>query len=440
MGIKDKYFEENIVQDKIKDYIMIKGYDKQAQLESSLMVPSAIQGYSLAVEYVRDWIVDKFPDYFKTVYINGRHIMQDYMRYSTIDLVKRDKPAVAITPAPDLDHDRNLLDSYMGGAEMLIKKYNHEQCFFKDYENNIFLGLGVRDQQVNFNIRFRVETRAQQIDLYRNLEMRCRIGFTHVDYINADFHIPYELMVNIAKHAGFEIDKKDNIVDVVSFLKYANSRSSMPITYKLRAVNGKREFFLRANKVYVHLNTMDKLSYDDGEREGQLDNNFNIEMSLVHNMWVPSYYVYTSAKPVYRIIPCMDSNAIGLCSLKVLEIPETNDQGWSKYFTTDYAFDEDEVKNDRAEIDMRGLFVNPDMRRIILEHFNMHISPSRFIDIHIYDFFDEASIDIDWLKMKMIIHHIKDRQKIKFAIYLDHAYYNDYITTMKNIKETRINS
>lgn len=439
-NIKQKFTEEAILGEKLKDCMIVKSIDTQARLESSLIIPSAVQGYSLAVQYMRDWIVGKFdPGYFKTVFINGRHIMQDYMRYSSISMIKRDKPAVAITPAPDLDYDRNILDSYMGGSDMLIKKFNHEQCFFKDYDNNIFLGMGIREQQVNFNIRFRVETRAQQLDLYRNLEMRCRIGYTHKDFVSADFHIPYELMVNIAKHAGFEVDKKDNIVDIISFLKYVNSRSQMPITYKLRAVNGKREFFLRASNVYVHLNTMDKLSYDDGEREGQLDNNFNIEMSVILNMWVPSYYVYTSAKPIYKIIPCMDSNGIGLCTLRVLDIPETNEDGWSKYFTTDYELDEEEIKNNKAEIDMRGLFVNPDMRRVILEHFNMNISPSRFIDIHMYEFFDKANIDIDWLKMKMTITNLTDRHKLKFAIYLDHDYYNEYLLTMKNINETRIN-
>ena len=69
----------------------------------------------------------------------------------------------------------------------------------------------------------------------------------------------------------------------------------------------------------------------------------------------------------------MDSNGIGLCTLRVLDIPETNEDGWSKYFTTDYELDEEEIKNNRAEIDMKGLFVNPDMRRVILEYFSIKI-------------------------------------------------------------------
>ena len=428
------------LQELSKKNIVFRDFKTDAKMESSLIIPSAVQAYSLGVEYVRDWIVGKFdPGYFKTVFINGRHIMQDYMKYSTISMVKRDKPAVAITPNPDLDYDRNNVDTYMGGTEMLIRKFNHQQSFFKDYDHNIFLGMGVREQQINFTIRFRVSTRAQQLDLYRNLEMRCRIGFTHVDYISADFHIPYELMVNIAKHANFEVDAKDNIVDTVAFVRYLNMHSEMPISYKLRAVNGRREFFVRARRVYVHLNTMDKLSYDDGDREGQLDNDFHVEMALQLNMWVPSYYVYTSAQPVYKVIPCMESEGVGLYTFKVLEIPETNENGWNRYFTTGYALDDDEVKAGKTEIDVKDLITSRNMWEVIDQNKSMAINPSRFIDIDLYDINGTANAYVDWETNKMIINNITGITTLKIVIYIDMEYYNDHVATIENINKSRLN-
>ena len=45
-------------------------YDKREliDLQKSISIPSEVHGYSLGVEYMRDWILNKFPDnFFKTI-------------------------------------------------------------------------------------------------------------------------------------------------------------------------------------------------------------------------------------------------------------------------------------------------------------------------------------------------------------------------------------
>lgn len=438
---KYEFTEEALLKRKFGDHpIVFKERNTHAKMESSICVPSATQAYSIGIQYVKEWILSKFePDYFKTVFINGRHIMDDFMKFNSLKLIKRENPAIAITPNPDLDYDRNMQDTYMGGSQMLIGKFNHEQCFLKDYDNNIFLGMGVREQQIVFAIRFRVETRAQQLDLYRNLEMKCRIGFTHKDFISCDFHIPYAIISNIAKHAGFELDSNDKVKDTIAFVHYLNQHSTMPITYKLRRVNGNREFFVRPNNVYVHLDTQDKLSYDDGNREGQLDNHFNIEMSLTMRMWVPSYYIYTSSKPIYKVIPTVDeSDGIGLTTFKVFDIPETDENGWNIYFKDNYELDTDEVDNDLAEIPLKAIFTQPNIYKCIRDSIAMGISPSRFIDIKIYDFFEDSKYNLDWENMILKVTGLKDLRLLKFVVYVDNAYINEYMVTLENMNGTRM--
>ena len=442
MDKKNMYTQENIIKETIgKHPIVFKERNKDAKMESSICVPSAVQAYSIGIQYVKDWLLKKFePDYFKTVFINGRHITNDFMKFNSYKLIKRENPAVAITPNPDLDYDRNMQDVYMGDSDMLIRKFNHQQCFFNDYDNNIFLGLGVREQQIVFSIRFRVETRAQQIDLYRNLEMKCRIGFTHKDFISCDFHIPNAIITNIAKHAGFKLDENDKVIDTIDFVHYLNSHSNMPFTYKLRRVNGNREYFIRPNNVYVHLDTQDKLSYDDGNREGQLDNHFNIEMSMTMRMWVPSYYIYTSSKPIYKVIPTLDEMAgIGLTTFKVFDIPDTDENGWNIYFKDNYELDSVEVDNNMADVPLNDIFTKPDISRCIKDSIAMGISPSRFKDIKIYDFFEDSAYELDWKNMRLKVYNLKDLRLLKFAIYVDTAYVNEYMITVENMNGTRIN-
>jgi hypothetical protein len=394
------------------------------KLESALCMPSAVHGYSLAVEYMRDWFINKFDkNYFKTVFINGKHVLDDYRRFSIGELVKKDKPAVAITPAINFEYDRNTQDLYMGGTDLLLGKFNHEKGFFKDWEKNIFLGLNLRELEVGFNFRVRVSTRAQQIDLYRHMELAFRVNFTQFQYITADFHIPMELMLNMASHAGFEVIN-DKITDIAEFVNYANEHSEFPITYSLRTINGKNEFFIRVPNVYVHIACLDKLSADDGEREGAGDNNFHVEMVAVLRMMVPHYYVYKSVQRISKYIPTSESSDFGmyLYSFKVFDIPEYNEKKWNRYLTTDYTFSEDELYTVNVPIDLNNLF-NDEAKTIISNHIKMGISPSSFIDVVLYNFSEDSDCTIDWENMQLIIPEAISG-RIHIAVYIDMKYYN----------------
>ena len=70
----------------------------QISLHRNLSTPSTIHGYSLAVEYMKNWFLKQFDDdYFKTVHINGKHVFDDYRRFSKTELLKIEKPAVKKT-------------------------------------------------------------------------------------------------------------------------------------------------------------------------------------------------------------------------------------------------------------------------------------------------------------------------------------------------------
>lgn len=426
MSDKDKI---EIIED-IEHALDIPLVEYEKRLEASLCVPSSVHGYSLAVEYMRDWFIEKFDkDYFKTVFINGKHVLDDYKRFSIGKIIKKEKPAVAMTPILNFEYDRNNQDMYMGGRDLLIGKFNHRKSFFKDWENNIFLGINLREMEVGFSYKVRVSSRAQQIDLYKHMELAFRVGLTQYEYIAIDFHIPIELMLNIAAHAGYEIDENEKIVDIVGFMNYVNAHSEFPMVYKLRTINGSNEFFMRVPNVYVHVACSDRMQADDGEREGMLDNNFHVDMMCSLRMMVPHYYVYKSLHKMYKYVPTLDSNVLGIYTFKIFDIPEINERKWNKYIVTAYEFGKDEMKSENIEIELAGLF-NRDMRKVIDDNMKMGLSPAVFIDIVLYNYSEDSDCRIDWVNMILIIPKPLSA-RIHIAIYVDTEYYNDRLLHMK---------
>lgn len=392
------------------------------QLTGHLCIPSAVHGYSVAVEYMKNWFLQKFhTDYFKTVYINGKHIMDDYRRFSIFSNIKRANPAVSITPIVNYEYDRDGLDAYMGDTNLLINKFNFRESFFKDYEHNIFLGFNIREIEMNFTYKIRVESKAQQIDLFRYMEAAFRIGYTSNEFISVDYHIPNEMIQNIAIHAGFETNENGEVLEINKFLLYLNQHSGFPIVYKMRAVNGKCEYFVRVKRVYAYTDTRQKLSLDDGEMNGKLNKDYIIEMNVLLHLWVPHYYVYLDQKEAVRNIPLQDSNVFGLFTLKLFDPPLTDKHGWDQYLITEYELDYNDIKKDYVDVDIEELF-GGEFKAMIQDHINKGISPSIFINIVLYNMEEDAAKTIDWETYTMRVPNPKT--SLHIAVYVDMLYFN----------------
>jgi hypothetical protein len=69
--------------------------------------------------------------------------------------------------------------------------------------------------EMNFTFRIRVNSRSEQLDLYNKMELWFRIGTTQQDNLSADFHIPFDIIFQIAKDANFEVDEEKMIIKEV---------------------------------------------------------------------------------------------------------------------------------------------------------------------------------------------------------------------------------
>ena len=415
-------------------------------LYRSICVPSMVQSYSLCIEYIKNWFLSKFGEnVFKTVYIDGKNIFDEYRKLSKLEIVKKQKPALAIVPSINWDFNNDNIDSYPYGLELYTQTGRFKDSFFSCPETNSYLGIGLELILMPFTFHIKLETRAQQLDMYKYIKMACRVGFTCGENVDLDFHIPYKLILQMARDNGFETyTKKDEelIKDIPKFLRWLNMHSALPFLYKHRALNGKNEFFLRMKNMYVHIRPTD-LSADDGERESQMMNNFNIDLSIEVRFPAPKMYAYYSdnAHKLTEIYGAwyQPNGTISTCyTFKKTIIQDKNKYNWPLLLNTTYEIDPEEV-NTKISIDLSELFVDDEIGGCIKDCLSKGISPGIFCDIVFYNNAEYLTGKLDWETMIFKSNNIVRGIGTYIGIYVDNDFLSDYILEQSNAYKTRVN-
>lgn len=417
------------------------------KLYADLYIPSYVNGYSIAMEYMRNWFISKFPkDFFRTIHIVGKHVFDDFRRFEKGDYIKREKPALSIGSSIQYDTEFENIDIHLLGIDRYMMKTRYQRSFFKDPINKRYLGMQQEVMQVNFNLRCRLNTRAEQMDIYKRMQLAFRIGCTETVDTDMDFHVPYELMKDMAKDSGFcVIDEA--IKEPYEFLKYLNTHSQIPFLYKIRYINGKYEYFIRMNDIPLYLDMRNKPDPDDGEQEGQTSTNFSIDWQVSMKLLVPKFYAYYAEAKCTNTIHVNDTG-INIYSMRIFDIPEVNNRGWIQYGTSNYIKDEGEeyVK----EMDIDALFKAPidhkvgiSLDDLIEDSLQNGVSPSSFIDIGVYTNDMMANngkipVRIDWKNRKIILPDKVSDNYFYLAIYTDRLYVNEKIIDINSVYKNRV--
>lgn len=417
------------------------------KLYSNMCVPSTVHAYSLGIEYMRNWILSKFDDdgtgdsFFKVIYINGQHLFSDFSRFNNGVDVKKGKPMLAIMPSIDTEFDRDSLDTYTASDNILVGKNNYNRSFIEDRDLNVYMGLGSELMVMNFTFRIRVETKSNQLDLWKYLQMKLRIGATQGDYLDLDFHIPISLIYGIAELAHFEIVYDENnkpvrIKDIYSFLSYLNKNSKLPILYKLRAINGNSEFFIRVPQCYMHIACNDKIQLDDGDIEGQVTSNYHLDFSCVLRMPIPKYYYLYTGERIKNYIQMQEMADIGIYNLRHTDAPEKNAKGWDQCYNTEY-MEDNYPYTYPYKISIKSLLENKEMSLVIDDCINLGLSPDIFIDVVVYNAGNVILTQMNWDTRDIIINHPFKHLIFYIAIYADLKYVNESLTNIKKMKDKR---
>ena len=411
-------------------------------LYRSICVASNTQAYSLCVEYMKNWFLKKFPkDLFKdeSIYVNGKNIFEDHRSLSKLELLKRPKPTLSITPAISWDFTNDNLDTYPYGMDLYVQTGKFKESFFSAPETDSYMGIGMETLLMQFNFRVRVETRAQQLDLFKFMKLACRVGFTCGEDVDLDFHLPYVLMIQLARDNGFNVlprksdngnDTEDAIECIPEFLRWLNTHSTLPFLYKHRTLNGRNEFFLRMRNMYVHIRPTD-ISADDGEREGQMTNNFSIELNTEVRFPAPKMYAYYSnnehkLQTVYGAWYQPNGPVTTCYTFKGATIPDENRYKWPLFMYTTYEEDDDSKLHKELEIDVSEL-VDGDVGSCIKDCLSKGMSPAIFCEFIFYNGGEYLDGKFDWETMTFKSTTPVRTNGTYIGVYVDGSFVSDFI-------------
>lgn len=416
-------------------------YEPRRMLNSFLITPSMEFSYSLCIEYMKSWFLKRFNKHFfgdnyEFIYVDGSHVFDEFNLKDRQRLLMKagpDQGALAIIPTIDDDFNREQLEDSFMGADIMVKRSRYQDSFFKDMKNDRYISTILTLISMNFVFKVRVETLAQQMDLFKRMKLMYRVGYTQGEYISMDYVLPRELMYSIALDAGYKI-KNGEIENPIAFLSYLNRHSQLPILYKHRCVNGHNEFFTRMDNMYVWINA-ESISRDQGERLNSLTSKYTIEMNCKVRFPSAHYYIYHTAQKVLsantgKDLEPSDSVFKTVYNLRQFYIPPTNPDGWNAYLYSEYEDDPNKI----LEIEFEDFFEGNEIARLIKHALEIHINPRRFIDIELYNDGEHLDYHIEWATLKLTTKEKAYLGDTYIVIYLDLEYLNNHKVEVDNIQ------
>lgn len=442
MALKARTLEEILNERKTKH---LEAKKHSAKLNSSLSIPSAVNSYSMSVAYIKNWFFRNIRRSTfgnpgeERIYIDESNYSDQFNRSTMIQNFIRQKPSLMIVPELDTEYDRNGLDTYMQGSNNYIRLEGLKRAFLRDPKNNVFLSMDLKLVKTKFTFRMRFNTKAEQLDMKDILELNCQIGKTQGEYVDMDFHIPYDLMRQLAKDIGFKVED-GKIRNTQEFVSYLNSHSVIPIIYKFRDITGRFEFFMRVRQNYCHISALDKIQVDQGELKGFVKSNFNLEMVVELEIPAPKFYNYFSInshefEPSSHIYTCL------IDSIKFPDIPEQNSSGWLKLYENDIEV-EDNTKP--LDLDFEELFLDEDSKDILIikemidNYKKMNLSPSLFIEFKLYNDGEEIDYELDWDRFNIKAKNPHISYITHLVMYTDRKCVNQYILDKDKLSDGEI--
>ena len=224
----------------------------------------------------------------------------------------------------------------------------------------------------------------------------------------------------------------------MELLRYLNAHSLIPFVYKLRCSNGNNEFFIKVPNCVAHIKS-EMPSMDDGERQDTMTTNYTIDFAIEVEMTAPYAYTYYS-QCEQKFINTRPKNSDGMITVMraiKTRVPELDEHKWNLTSTTEYIVDDKDLGS-CIDIDFTDLFKGTDIEKLINHANYIHINPSAFINIKLFNDGLEREYHMDW---STLICHMKgscENITTVIGIYLDMDYVNNTLAQLRDLTTSRL--
>ena len=329
---------------------------------------------------VQNWLLNLFPDgLFKTIHVNSK-IAHTQLRSTPKEFLKKSPPMFIIRPRIEWDDQNRFLANTMIMERQgnLYHSYGgtNLQDFFQDNRNRVAMKYQLNRHVMNFDVILVFGTMMQQIN-WANYFMNA-LAYETPFYIETclESYLSPELLEQLSVLSG--VPMFDENGSTANFLKYLNSNSAYPITYKIQGSTGTEEYY----RYYpANIDTIiTNFSADEGERVGQVSGRYQISFSVRCEFNATGfYYLFSDAISDHTIIT-VDNNDSSIVPIftDVLTMEDIDlPLGWTLYASPSCM-----LENPNDEINIESLF-NDSIKTCIKFHKDRGMPLDDFLKIRV---------------------------------------------------------
>lgn len=413
---------------------------------------SASTTYGNVMLAFKEALVSQFvPNQFREVYVSSElayiNMRRRLGRNTREEMKKLKKPYMTIQPQIQPPNS----DLYLFDIPLTKNIDNIEHGIMTNTlfpviinpEDGYRLQYKLNRDQIQFDIRIRVETNIQQIDLYKYMlnYLRWDQPFSMVTSLEA--MIPREIVSQMSKLSNIWIDDtKTN--QVPAALNTMNRFSKFPITYKMRNGTARDEFFMYYTPELIV--TLTDLSPEAGNMRNMINDYYEITFRATVDFNLPGMFVLSGEKPkpdTLKVSMDVLNNSgrydyIPLYTIHNLQAKYRDEHGFVLFSSSRFQTERD-PKTKKDSFDLKILF-EKDHLVVIHDYIGHHVPVETLLHIELLkngemlecgknkDYF------IQWGKTELIVNDADDNATYCLLIYMNTNLFNEEIVNRRDDK------
>lgn len=400
------------------------------------MLGSMAYSYGNVLAWFQKYMLDEImpENLFKTIHVNSK-IAHRQIKELSEGYNKKTKPMIIFRPRIGSYNEERFLKN-----TALIQRQNNAmstwgstslQPFFKDDRRDLLINYQQNRSVMYVDVIMVFATLFNQMDYVHYLDNMVLWENPQLIKTCLESYIPKEMLSVISDVTGVPL--YDSEKSTKTFLTYMNQNSFDPVTYKLQGSSGTKEFY-RYYPTSIEL-TMNDLSWDEGERAGQVQNGYQISFSARIEFYSTGFY-YVFSDKIHDIqlpvVDATDSSVIPVFTDVITKEDLNLRPGWVLYNQASCRFEKEESSICIDEL------LNNSIRATIKYHRDNGIPLGEFLDIKIRKqgklITELVDYTIDYDTMTVTFKQCNTYETYRFLICIDVEYVNNLIKTVYKLK------